>query len=176
MLVELVPVSLTVTFNLFFIVEINHQITINYLHMFCNISELWNCYILDLATSQWKTMRTPYTGRRLPTLVYNEYHDKLFYFSGANDNNNGGNGNNGVLDRVVEKYSFDVGEIVGWQSVNEPPEALPISSGVSEGHFLYLHSIWISSEAGSETKLLSMDIRTEQWTYHDTAVNGMYIL
>ena len=116
-------------------------------------------------------MRTPYTGRRLPTLVYNEYHDKLFYFSGANND-----GSNGVLDRVVEKYSFDVGEIVGWQSVNAPPEVLPVTSGVSEGHFLYLYGIWQSSAAGSETKLLSMDVRTEQWTYHDTAVNGIYTI
>ena len=134
--------------------------------MCCYISELWNCYILDLATSQWKTMRTPYIGRRTPTLIYNDYHDKLFYLGGSNTD--------GTNDRVVEKYSFDVGEIVGWQSVNEAPEAIVIASGVSDGHFLYLYGVWTGAGTGSETKLLSMDIRTEQWTYHDTAVNGMH--
>ena len=91
---------------------------------------------------------------------------KLFYFGGSNTD--------GTNDRVVEKYSFDVGEIVGWQSVNEAPEAIVIASGVSDGHFLYLYGVWTGAGTGSETKLLSMDIRTEQWTYHDTAVNGMH--
>ena len=124
------------------------------------------CYILDLAISKWKTMKTPFTPRRFPQMVYNDYYDRLYYYGGSNKQSQ--------YDRTVEKYSFDVGEIIGWQGVKNAPEAIEICSAVSEGHFIYLYGIWKHNGAGTETKLLSMDIRTEEWTYHDTAVNGRH--
>ena len=136
-----------------------------HIYIIC-ISEEWMCYILDLAISKWKTMRTPFTPRRFPSMVYSDYYDRLYYYGGQNEQQQ--------FDRVVEKYSFDVGEIIGWQEVNQPPEAIEVTSAVSEGHFIYLYGIWKYNGAGDETKLLSMDIRTEEWTYHDTAVNGMH--
>ena len=66
MLVELVPVSLTVTLNLFFIVEINHQITINYIPahvlMYFRIMELLYTRFSDKSMENyensihWKTI------------------------------------------------------------------------------------------------------------------------
>ena len=123
------------------------------------------CYMLDLATSTWKTMRTPYTARRLPQMVYSDLYDRLYYYGGTTPQQQ--------WVKTVEKYSFDVGEIIGWQGVKDPPEPIEICSAVSEGHFIYIYGLWRQNGAGDETKLLSMDIRTEEWQYHDTAVNGM---
>ena len=74
------------------------------------------CYMLDLATSIWKTMRTPYTARRLPQMVYSDLYDRLYYYGGTTPQQQ--------WVKTVEKYSFDVGEIIGWQGVRIHPNLL----------------------------------------------------
>ena len=119
--------------------------------------------MLDLAINEWSTMRSFSKGKRYPSVVYNEKLDRLYLLGGQSSGNS--------FSKTVEKYTFGVGEINGWEDTSsQAPKKFVWPTTVSDGWFIYAYDY--AKYTSSNEKLFYMDVRTESWTILATHEKG----